>query len=296
MSTETAVALAEDLSEDDIRRMLSHIKQLDEIRKDQHFWTVFLFQEGTESEFIREFEERQPKMLQPLKELEQVPVQLDSMNLWARISGVVGSSVVTVGGLLIIAGLGLIPFTDGGSLALTVMGLVIIGTNGVNATVTTATEIGVNTTQQQEAKEILKNFKEDLQSIQACLDEVITQQVIKLEARPIDMAAGVQRVLLKTGAIGTTGMGKVTAKGAVALSKSARVGLVGLNALFVGLDIFIYQDSTSLAKGSETEFSKSIRAIAARAAAAVDLWQKIYNSLKSEESRDLLEEPFYPQK
>uniref|UniRef100_UPI0037E9BDD1 apolipoprotein L3-like n=1 Tax=Semicossyphus pulcher TaxID=241346 RepID=UPI0037E9BDD1 len=230
-------------------------------------------------------------MLQSLKKLKQVAVQLDSMNLWARISGVVGSSVVTVGVLLIIAGLGLIPFTDGGSLALTVMGLVIIGTNRVNAAFTRATEIGVNTTQQQKAKEILENFKEDLQSIQACLDEVITQQVIKLEARPIDMAAGVQRVLLETGAIGTTGMGKVTAKGAVALSKSARGGLVGLNALFVGLE-----DSTSLAKGSETDCSKSIRAIAARAAAAVDLWQKIYNSLKSEESRDLLEEPFYPQK
>uniref|UniRef100_UPI0037E9B214 uncharacterized protein n=1 Tax=Semicossyphus pulcher TaxID=241346 RepID=UPI0037E9B214 len=173
MSTETAVALAEDLSEDDIRRMLSDIKQLDEIRKDQHFWTVFLFQEGTESEFIREFEERQPKMLQSLRELKQVAVLLDSMNLWARISDVVGSSVVTVGVLLIIAGLGLIPFTDGGSLALTVMGLVIIGTNRVNAAFTRATEIGVNTTQQQKAKESLENFKEDLQSIQACLDEVL---------------------------------------------------------------------------------------------------------------------------
>ncbi|XP_041718499.1 uncharacterized protein LOC121550340 isoform X1 [Coregonus clupeaformis] len=47
----------------------------------------------------------------------------------------------------------------------------------------------------------------------------------------------------------------------LALSKSARAGLISINALFIGLDVFfICKDSVGLAKGSKSERSQLIRA------------------------------------
>ncbi|XP_070704293.1 uncharacterized protein [Pempheris klunzingeri] len=341
MSTKTVVDLDVDLSEDDIQRMLYHINQLDEIRKNQHFRMVFLFQEQSCCKFISEFSERQPRMLQFLKDLEERAVQLDRMNKGARISSVAGSSVGVVGGILSIVGLALIPVTAGLSLGLTLGGVALGVTSGVNSAVTTATEIGVNHTQQKKVSEVLQNFMEDVQSLQDSLEEVT-----KREMSQVQVVLGVGKVLSKAGTIGKgidslvdaasavkmlkseeliasagkvvaqegkalrnvprvaseiPDMGQAAVKGPLALSKSARAGLIAVNALFIGMDVFfICKDSISLAKGSETEVSQFIRARAALWSSEMDSWQKIHDSLKkglltSEKNEAIMETPFYPE-
>ncbi|XP_051243752.1 uncharacterized protein LOC127356217 isoform X2 [Dicentrarchus labrax] len=340
MIMKTVVDLDVDLSEDDIQRMLYHIKQLDDIRMNQNFRMVFLFQGESCSGFITEFTEREHRMLGFLKDLEESAVQLDRMNKGAKISSVAGSSVGAVGGVLSIVGLALIPVTAGVSLALTMTGVGLGVTSGVNSLVTTATEIGVNRTQQKKASEVFKSFMEDVQTLQDCLEEVT-----KRETNPIDVAVGVGKVLCKAGVVGKgidslvdaasavkmlkseellTSAGKVVVqegkalrnvprvasdipdvgqaavKGPLALSKSARAGLIAVNALFLGMDIFfICKDSISLYKGSETEFSQLIRARAALWSSEMDSWQKIHDSLSkglltSEKKQAVLESPFYP--
>nr|XP_033944686.1 uncharacterized protein LOC117450815 isoform X1 [Pseudochaenichthys georgianus] len=343
MNDDTLVDLAVDLSEDDTRRMLHHINQLDELRMNQSFRMVFLFQEDEPcSSFIDKFKERQQRMEQSLKDLEEHAVQLDRMNKGAKISSVAGSSVGAVGGVLSIIGLALIPVTAGVSLALTLTGVGMGITSGVNSAVTTATEIGVNHTYQKKAREVFESFMEDVQCLQECLEEVT-----KREQTHIDVVLGVGKVLAKVGVTGKgidalvdaasafkllkseelalsagkvalqegkalrsvprvasdiPDIGQAAVKGPLALSKSARAGLIGLNALFLGMDIFfICKDSISLANGSETEVSQFIRARAALWRSEVDSWQKIHDLLCeglkiSEENKAILETPIFPER
>ncbi|XP_044186055.1 apolipoprotein L4-like isoform X2 [Thunnus albacares] len=335
MATNTVVDLEVNMSEDDIRRMLCHINQLEEIRMDESFRMVFLFKEESCRHFISEFDERQPRMLQFLNDLEESAVQLDRMNKGAKISSVAGSSVGAVGGVLAIIGLALIPVTAGVSVALTMTGMGLGITSGVNSAVTTATETGVNRTYQKKASEAFKSFMEDVQSLQDCLDEVTNR-----EASQIDVAVGVSKVLCKVGLVGKridslvdfapavkmlkseeliVGAGKAVAqegkalcnvprvvsdipdigqaavKGPLALS---RASVMALNALFVGMDIFVIcKDSISLAKGSKTEVSRLIRARAALWSSEMDSWKKIHDSLcqgllTSEKKRAILKTPF----
>ncbi|KAI4821631.1 hypothetical protein KUCAC02_007227 [Chaenocephalus aceratus] len=97
-------------------------------------------------------------------------------------------------------------------------------------------------------------------------------------------------------------IGQAAVKGPLALSKSARAGLIRLNALCLGMDIFfICKDSISLANGSETEVSQFIRARAALWRSEVDSWQKIHDLLCeglkiSEENKAILETPIFPER
>ncbi|XP_017274831.1 uncharacterized protein apol [Kryptolebias marmoratus] len=344
---QVVVNISEGLAENDAQRMLDHINQLDEIRMDPYFRMVFLFQEESSDDFIKEFSERQPRMLEFLTELEQNAVQLDRMNKGAKISSVAGSSVGAVGGVLSIIGLALIPVTAGVSLALTMTGLGMGITSGVNSIVTTATEVGVNRTHQKKASEVFQSFMEDVKTLQDCLEEVTQQTMSKLETSGMDVALGVGKVIFKAGAVGrsidsiadtasavkllkteeiVSGAGKVVAqegqalrniprvasdipdvgqaaaKGTLAVSKSARAGLIALNALFLGMDVFfICKDSISLAKGSETEISQFIRARAALWSSEIDSWKQIHDSLckgllTSEKKEAVLETPFYLEK
>ncbi|KAG7504880.1 apolipo L4 [Solea senegalensis] len=323
---ETVVNLPVDVSEDDVRRMLDHVNQLDEIRMNEHFRMVFLFQGESCDTFISEFSKRHPTMVQSLQDLEDVAVQLDRMNKGAKISSVTGSSVGAIGGVLSIVGLALIPVTAGLSLGLTATGLGLGITSGVNSAVTTATEIGVNAKQQNKAKEVFQRFMEDVQSLQGCLDDVTNETLSKMEKDLIDLAEGVDGVLnndkLNKEVIAGVGkvvaeegrallnvprlvsdipdIGQAAAKGSLALSKSARAGLIGLNALFIGMDVFfICKDSISLAKGTETEVSQFIRARAALWSSEVEAFQRMRDSLckgqpTSEKNEALLETPYYP--
>uniref|UniRef100_A0A3P9MA85 Si:ch73-233k15.2 n=1 Tax=Oryzias latipes TaxID=8090 RepID=A0A3P9MA85_ORYLA len=197
--TEVVVKLDVDLSEFNMQRMLDHINQLKDIRMDLDFRMVFLFQEESGSSFMKEFSERQPRMLQFLKELEENAVQLDRMNKGAKISSVAGSSVGAVGGVLSIVGLALMPFTAGISLALTMTGIGMGVTSGVNSIVTTATELGVNRTHQKKASEVFQSFMEDVTKLQDCLEEVSNREISKLEPSSIELAVGVGKVAFKAG-------------------------------------------------------------------------------------------------
>nr|XP_029137881.1 uncharacterized protein LOC110001854 isoform X2 [Labrus bergylta] len=312
MIKKSAVDLDLDLSEDDMERMLYYINQLDDIRMNQHFSLVYLFHDC--SGFLDEFRDCQPRLLQSLDGLEEIAVQLDSMNKGAKISSVVGSSVGAVGGVLSIIGLALIPVTAGLSLGLTMTGIGLGVTSGVNGVVTTATELGVNSTQQKKAAEVFEGFMKDFQSLQDCLKKVSDQTVARMEASQIDVVLGVGKVLVKGGVIvrgvdalvdagqalqnvpkvaaDIPDIGQAAIKEPLAFTKSARAGLIGLNALFLG--------SISLSKGSETEASQFIRARAALWRSEIDAWQKIHDSLieglqKSEKNKAILETPFHPE-
>ncbi|XP_029945429.1 apolipoprotein L2-like [Salarias fasciatus] len=344
MVGETVVDLSAGLPEEDIQRMLDHINQLVEIRNDPHFRMAFLFQQKPGEHFITEFKNRQPGMLTFLKELEETAVQLDRMNMGARISAVAGSSVGVVGGILSIVGLALMPITAGVSLSLILAGTGLGVTSGVNSMVTTATEMGVNNTQQKKAKNTFKSFMEDVQRLQACVDETKCQIDSKLGVnqrevgravfkiiregyavkRGIDSivkdasvllksqqaAAGAGKVLAQEGkalssiprvASDVPDIGQAAAKSSLALTKTARAGFITLNALFLGMDVFtICKTSMDLAKGSETQVSKLIRARAALWSSVMDSWQKMSDSLVQgletlEEKEAVLETPFYPE-
>uniref|UniRef100_A0A3B3Z9T1 Uncharacterized protein n=1 Tax=Periophthalmus magnuspinnatus TaxID=409849 RepID=A0A3B3Z9T1_9GOBI len=187
---------------------------------DEAFRMVFLFQEEYCSSFMQHFSESEPRMQQFLKELEETAVQLDRMNMGARISSVTGSSVGAVGGILSIIGLALIPVTAGASLALTLTGVGLGVTSGVNSAVTTATEVGVNHTQQKRASETFQKFMEDVSNVQDCVASAATKA-----------AAAALRGFIALNAL-----------------------FLGMDVFF------IVKDSMSLARGSETKASKFIRA------------------------------------
>ncbi|KAJ0058264.1 hypothetical protein NL108_012407 [Boleophthalmus pectinirostris] len=327
--------------------MLDNITLLQELRQDEAFRMMFLFQEEYCSSFMQCFSESEPRMQQFLVELEDSAVQLDRMNLGARISSVTGSSVGAVGGVLSIIGLALIPVTAGASLALTMTGVGLGITSGVNSAVTTATEIGVNHTQQKRANETFQKFMEDMKNIQDCLDDV-TSEGSPLDAVDVavDVAVGAVQILGKAGAIGKgidslvdtasavkllrteeavasagkvlaeeggalrnvprvaselPDVGQAAARGPLALSSGARGGFIALNSLFLGMDVFfIVKDSMSLARGTETELSKFIRARSALWRSEMTSWQKIYELLEKGEpsfktKQDILVTDFYPE-
>lgn len=307
------------LCDDDIERMLCLINMCHDIRNDQHFRMVSLFQEDECSSFIKEFGDRKPRMIQFLNELEESAVQLERMNFGAKVSSVVGSSVGVVGGVLSIVGLALIPVTLGASVALTMTGVGLGVTSGVNSAVTAATEVGVNRKWQGKASEVFQSFMEDVEKVQERLKTTMDR------ASDLDVALVVGKVIGNVGAIGKgidslvdgasalkvlksedvlmsagkvlaeegkalrnvpkmasdiPDVGQAVAKAPLAMSKSARAGFIALNALFIGLDVFfICKDSIGLAKGSETDASQFIRARAALWRSEVEAWEKMSESL-----------------
>ncbi|KAF4092580.1 hypothetical protein AMELA_G00022550 [Ameiurus melas] len=85
----------------------------------------------------------------------------------------------------------------------------------------------------------------------------------------------------------------------LAISQSARVGFITLNAFFIGLDaFFITKSGISLAKGSKNEVSQLIRSRSALWRLEVEAWEKIYNHLFEgiagfHKNREILEQRFY---
>uniref|UniRef100_A0A3Q2D2S7 Apolipoprotein L n=1 Tax=Cyprinodon variegatus TaxID=28743 RepID=A0A3Q2D2S7_CYPVA len=347
ISLEMAEEIAVDpdgLSENEMQIMTNHIKQLEKTRMDEHFRMAFLFQEVSPADFIRIFDDRLPQMLKFLDDLEQCAVQLDRMNKGAKISSVTGSSVGAVGGVLSIVGLALIPVTAGVSSGLIIAGVAIGVTSGTNSLVTTATEFGVNRSNQKRANEAFQSFMKDFQRIQNCLDKVVEQPTTSLEQSEVEVAVVVGKIASKAGTIGKSidsivdtasalralrteeavasagkvvtqdgkalrnisGMaadvpdiGQAAVKGPLALSKGARGGFIALNALFLGMDIFfITKDSMSLAKGTEANLSKFLRARIALFRSQIESWEKIcytllHSKLTSNKNKDLLKKLFF---
>eukprot|EP00064_Thunnus_orientalis_P025170 superscaffoldBa00012063_g25505 len=224
-------------------------------------------------------------MLKSLNVLEESAVQLDRMNKGSKISSVAGSSVGVIAGIFAIVGAALSPVTAGASLALSMTGLGLGVTRGVNKIITKVTEIGVNCTYQKKANEALKSFMKDVKSIQGCLGEVSSQTVTDIEVSEEDVATGAGKVLLTVGGVGkgikSLADDDISDGGQAIVNGSLEVpSSIMLSSLFIGMDIFtICKDSVSLAKGRETEVSQFIRARAALWRSEMDSWKKIRDSL-----------------
>ncbi|KAK0155300.1 Apolipoprotein L3 [Merluccius polli] len=278
-----------------------------EIRMDQNFRLVYLFQEKSTSGFVNQFSECRARMLQFLDDMEASAIQLDRMKLGSKISSIAGSSVGAIGGVLTIIGLALAPVTAGVSLGLTMGGLGLAVTSGVNSAVTTTTEMLVNKAQQMKASEGIQSFMQDVNIIQACLDEVTNQRekTILGEDHTGDVIVSRAKVVGNVGLTigkginlldGLEDIGQAAVKGPAALSKTARAGFITLNALFIGLDIFIIcKESISLAKGDTREISQLIRARAALLRSELNTWHRMHESLnqgmlESEKGQSILEQ------
>uniref|UniRef100_A0A669F2I1 Apolipoprotein L n=1 Tax=Oreochromis niloticus TaxID=8128 RepID=A0A669F2I1_ORENI len=240
MMNEVQVDINMDLPESDIQDMLCRINQLNEIRMDTNFRMVFLFQEKSCSDFIKVVQNRQPRMLKFLEDLEQCAVQLDRMNKGAKISSITGSSVGAVGGVLSIVGLALSPVTAGASLGLLLGGTAMGILSGTNSAVTTFTEIGVNHKQRNKANDVLQKFMEDVQSIHDCLGEVINQPTADKEVSFYkDMCIGFKQV----GSVGLSIRSLVKDASDVKLIKSKN--------LIAGSGKMVAQESKALSNASK---------------------------------------------
>ncbi|XP_036797229.1 apolipoprotein L5-like isoform X4 [Oncorhynchus mykiss] len=191
----------DDVSEKSIEKMMDQLNQLNDIRMDQHLRLTFLFQEAAQR-FIGRFSQRRPRMEQFLTDLEENAVQLDRMKLGAKISSVAGSSVGVAGGILSIVGLALTPVTAGVSLALTITGVSLGVTSGVNSLATGITEMKVNSIHEKKASKVFQSFMEDVESLQESLENVATTMEPILGQSRVDGVLGVGKVIATAGAIG----------------------------------------------------------------------------------------------
>ncbi|XP_057202071.1 apolipoprotein L1-like [Triplophysa rosa] len=158
------------------KKMLNRLNQLKKIRMDQNTRLMFLFQENALN-FIGFFGQRRSRMEQFLSDLEKSAVQLDRMKFGANISTVAGSSVGVAGGVLSIVGLALAPVTAGVSLALTLTGVGLGVTSGVNSLVTGITETAVNIHHGKNSQSIFQRYMKDVKKIQGRLEKASLERV-----------------------------------------------------------------------------------------------------------------------
>ncbi|XP_051994415.1 uncharacterized protein LOC127652340 [Xyrauchen texanus] len=253
------------LSENSMQKMLDHLKKLWEIRMDQHTRLTFMFQKNALN-FIGLFSQRHSRMEQFLSDLEGNAVQLDRMKMGASISTVAGSSVGLAGGVLSIVGLALAPVTAGVSLALTITGVSLGVTSGVNSLVTGITEAAVNNHHGKNAQSIFQRYMDDVQKILDCLEKASSME--RLEGPNVVDMFGAVKLIARVGAVGKSIDALVDAASAVKVLKSEEVIVtvtkVGLqeaqsarNIPKLAADL---PDIGQLAKGTPLALSKSARA------------------------------------
>ncbi|KAJ8254408.1 hypothetical protein COCON_G00210200 [Conger conger] len=332
-----------DFTEEAMQNMIDHLNLLSNIRLDRHFRRTYLFR-GTALRFIGLFSQRCSRMQQFLDALEEAAVQLDRMKMGASISSVAGSSVGLAGGVVSIVGLALAPVTAGVSLTLTLVGVGLGVTSGVNGLATGIAEMSVNSLHGKKVNEILQRYKEDVETVLDCLEQAASATEPDLGPNVVETVVGAGKMGFKVFGVGrkidaivdgasalaviknegvatsvTRGVvrdaktarnvpgaaadvsdfGKLAKGTPLALSKSARVGFITLNSIFMGLDVFfICKDSLSLAKGSESSVSKVIRGRASLWKAELDAWEGIHRSLcvgiwRFRRSMEVLRRPFY---
>ncbi|RXN16564.1 apolipo L4-like protein [Labeo rohita] len=251
--------------EDSMQKMLDHLNQLTKTRMDQNIRLTFLFQKHAQ-DFIDIFSKSHSRMEQFLSDLEEKAVQLDKMKKGANISSVAGSSVGIAGGVLSIVGLALAPVTAGASLALTLTGVGLGVTSGVNSLVTGITEVAVNRHHGKNAQDIFHSFMDDVTKILDCLEQASNEKNIEglvkvdvVEAgRLIFCAQGLVRDI--DSLVDTASAIKVL-KNEEVIATAAKVGLQeaqnGRNIPKLAADL---PDIGQLAKGTPLALSKSARA------------------------------------
>ncbi|XP_061605895.1 uncharacterized protein apol [Phyllopteryx taeniolatus] len=329
---EVRVELPEELSSNDTQRILRHVRQCDQIRKDADFRLVFALQEDACHRFLAEFSQRRARMLELLDQLDQSTETLVRKNKAVKISTVAGSSVGAVSGALSIAGLSLIPITAGTSLALSMTGLGLALASWANCAVTSIVDYKLEQKFIKKASEVMDNFIEDAQSLDdvadktrqldAAVSEVLceahevrrvglvadTTSAVKTPQRNKEVATRVGKVVVVGGkalrnvhkaVADARYVGHTALKGSVAVSRTARAGLIPLNGIFIGIDIVIIcMDSVALAKGCESQVSQFLRARSALWRAEMESWQRMSDSLvrglaSFEENRAVIEAPVY---
>ncbi|XP_017568792.1 uncharacterized protein apol [Pygocentrus nattereri] len=189
------------MSEDSLQKLDDHLNQLIKIRMDESFRLTFLFN-GDALHFIGLFNQRESRMFQFLSGLEEAAVQLDRMKMGSNISTVAGSSVGIAGGVLSIVGLALAPVTAGVSLALTLTGVGLGVTSGVNSLVTGITEMAVNKHHGENANNIFQRFMEDVQKILDCMEQVANSEGTVVDPQVIDAALGAGKIIARAGMVG----------------------------------------------------------------------------------------------
>ncbi|XP_056099408.1 apolipoprotein L3-like, partial [Rhinichthys klamathensis goyatoka] len=320
------------LSEDSMQKMLDHLKQLCEIRMDQHTRLAFIFQELKAREFIGLFSQCRSRLEKHLSDLEESAVQLDRMKKGASISSVAGRSVGMVWGALSIAGLALAPVTAGVSLGFTKAGVGLKAVMKANSFITGVTELGVNQWHGKKAQNIFKQYMEDVEKILSCLEQASRQEHVEGPAGfdIIPDTVSFQKLALPAGELGKGINALADAVSVVKILKTeegiasaTKAGLQGTKStrnipklaadlpdmlakgtplaksvFFIGVDVFfICKETKSLSKGSESESSQLIRSRAALWRSELEDWKKIHDSLcigieRVKKSQEVLEQPF----
>ncbi|KAI4894015.1 hypothetical protein NFI96_019129 [Prochilodus magdalenae] len=252
--------------------VIVHLGQLSNIRMDKSFGLTYLFDEGAQ-DFIDKYTECCSEMFQFLLDLEETAVKLDKVKTGSSISTVAGSSVGAVGGILSIVGLALAPITAGVSLTLTLTGVGLGVTSGVNGLVTGVTESRVKKRQREKGEYIFRNFMGDVQKV---LDSLEQRQYPGINLEGGDEACGgkadVQeadknikdlRDEMALVALKGEALVRSAARGIgspLAITKAAGFAGMAVNALFIGFNIaFICKESLSLAKREKSEVSQLFR-------------------------------------
>ncbi|XP_062387705.1 uncharacterized protein apol [Sardina pilchardus] len=255
-----------DTSEESIQTMLDQLNQLNFIRTNQDVRLAFLFKEAA-GNFIGLFSQRHGRMLQFLSDLEENARQLDNMRFGASVSSVAGSSVGVAGGVLSIVGLALAPVTAGVSLALTLTGVGLGVTSGVNSLVTTATELAINKRHGTNASNIFQSFMEDVNGFVERLELVASSEGPAIGQDEMDLVLGAGKVLASGCGIVKSIDGLVDSASAVkvlqteeVVASAVKLGLqeakAGRNIPKLAADL---PDIGQLAKGTPLALSKSAR-------------------------------------
>ncbi|XP_076123047.1 uncharacterized protein apol isoform X2 [Alosa pseudoharengus] len=265
-SCDQAINFNVDTSEKSILTMLVQLNQLKIIRSNQDVRLAFLFKEAA-GYFIGLFSLRHGRMLQFLSELEENARQLDKMRFGASISSVAGSSVGVTGGILSIVGLALAPVTAGVSLALTLTGVGLGVTSGVNSLVTSITEVTVNKRHGTNASNIFQSFMEDVNEFVDRLELVASSEGPAIGQDKMAFVVGAGKAVASVCGIGKGIDGLVDAASAVKVLQTEEVAAsavkLGLQEVNNGRNVpklaADLPDIGQLAKGTPLAISKSAR-------------------------------------
>ncbi|MCI4385504.1 hypothetical protein PGIGA_G00051150 [Pangasianodon gigas] len=255
------------MSEESLQKLYDHLVQLTKIRMDESFRLTCLFDVKAQ-DFILIFSERHSRMLEFLSDLEKAAVELDKMKKGSNISTVAGSSVGIAGGVLSIVGLALAPVTAGVSLALTLTGVGLGVTSGVNGIVTGITEMAVNSHHGKNANNIFIRFMEDVQKILDCMEDVASSEGPTAAPHGVTTAVEVGKLAARAGAVGkgidaiVDGVSAVKAlRSEEVIAKAVNMGLheakAGRNIPQLAADL---PDIGQVAKGTPLALSQSARA------------------------------------
>ncbi|KAG9263888.1 apolipoprotein L4-like [Astyanax mexicanus] len=255
------------MSEESVKKLYDHLSQLIKFRMDESFRLTSLFSWDA-LHFIGLFKQRSSRMFQFLSDLEESAVQLDKMKLGSSISTVAGSSVGIAGGILSIVGLALAPVTAGASLALTLTGVGLGVTSGVNSLVTGITEMAVNKHHGGNANNIFQKFMEDVQKILDCIEQVANSEGPMVDPEVVTTALEAGKMIARAGMVGKGIDALVDGVSALKALKNEEVAMravnLGLQEAKAARNIpnlaADLPDIGQLAKGTPLALSKSARA------------------------------------